>query len=92
MEELKLNTKPNLSVEDCLLLGKKLWKNENKADVENRLRAALKKFDKNGDGLLEPAEFEKEIQSLGEPLLEKEINYMKQHAPTKDGKIILNGI
>ena len=69
-----------------------MWKNDGKADVENKLRSAFKVFDKNGNGILDLKEFEQAMLLHGEPLLQNETNEMfKLTDANKDGKINVDG-
>ena len=51
-----------------------MWKPESRSESEHKLKTAFAKFDRNGDGKIQKAEFEQLMKSLGEPLLAKEID------------------
>ena len=85
----ELDNVDELTLENCEAL---IWSVWYEMDVESELQEAFKKFDKDGNGYLDPTEFKNAMTSYGEALTDEEFDYMMQLVDlNKDGKIDYNG-
>lgn len=87
--EANISSHSTFTFDEFELLAKCIWSDE---PMEEVLKKAFKKFDKNGDGFIESKEFEEILLNYGEVMTKSEIEEVIKLADlNNDGKIVYNG-
>lgn len=89
LEACELNSSDDVDLETAMAY---LWSVWREMSIEEELRAAFSKFDKNKNGFLEFEEFATAMKTLGEPLSDDELKSLMTSADLDgDGRINIDG-